>query len=428
MDEGDRENGLFGSDGKKMAYCSQFSQCPDSSQRTLTLNNDSGIEKSLDIRVLTQNDFCTPGFTEELHSQLFDSLKDSTENCGVFGETPQKPRTASSRSFFKRKAGYDVSHSDMKKQCLFPSQQQTQPLTSATLPMPDSNPYLSLPPEKEAELDALLKKRDFVVFDANQLSRYQKDFKELDLLGKGISSVVTLCKHRIDGCYYAVKQISLDDTVERRAGVLKRIKKEVKLLSVMSDAPNIIRYFGSWMEDSTFYIQLEYGFYGNLSHYISMHALNEEDIKVVLAQIGSALLWMHNRGYAHMDVKPENILILSVKLWQLKLSDFGLSFRVKDEAVNEGDVRYLPGEIITAATATKADVFSLGASVLELFASPAEAKKPDFFCTIREGKIPSCCKPSPHMRVILQGMINSNVEARWSMQQVVSHKYLSSLL
>ena len=42
------------------------------------------------------------------------------------------------------------------------------------------------------------------------------------------------------------------------------------------------------------------------------------------------------------------------------------------------------------------------------------------------------------MRVILQagaeawrdpqGMINSNVEARWSMQQVVSHKYLSSLL
>lgn len=61
MDEGDRENGLFGSDGKKMAYCSQFSQCPDSSQRTLTLNNDSGIEKSLDIRVLSQNDFCTPG-------------------------------------------------------------------------------------------------------------------------------------------------------------------------------------------------------------------------------------------------------------------------------------------------------------------------------------------------------------------------------
>ena len=50
--------------------------------------------------------------------------------------------------------------------------------------MPDSNPYLVLPSEKKAELDALLKKRDFVVFDASQLSRYQKDFKELDVPAK----------------------------------------------------------------------------------------------------------------------------------------------------------------------------------------------------------------------------------------------------
>ena len=61
MEEGDRENGLFGSDTRKLAFSSQLSQYPDSSQRTQTLNNDSGIEKSLDIHILTQNDFCTPG-------------------------------------------------------------------------------------------------------------------------------------------------------------------------------------------------------------------------------------------------------------------------------------------------------------------------------------------------------------------------------
>ena len=59
-----------------------------------------------------------------------------------------------------------------------------------------------------------------------------------------MSSVVTLCKHRIDGCYYAVKQISLDDNTERKSSVLyvllcclmrrRRVKKEVRLLSVMS--------------------------------------------------------------------------------------------------------------------------------------------------------------------------------------------------
>ena len=52
--------------------------------------------------------------------------------------------------------------------------------------------------------------------------------------------------------------------------------------------------------------------------------MNEEDIKVLLAQIGSALLWLHNRGYAHMDVKPDNILIVRKDGWSFKLSDFGL--------------------------------------------------------------------------------------------------------
>ena len=52
--------------------------------------------------------------------------------------------------------------------------------------------------------------------------------------------------------------------------------------------------------------------------------MNEEDIKALLAQIGSALLWLHNRGYAHMDVKPDNILIVRKDSWCFKLSDFGL--------------------------------------------------------------------------------------------------------
>ena len=52
--------------------------------------------------------------------------------------------------------------------------------------------------------------------------------------------------------------------------------------------------------------------------------MNEEDIKVLLAQIGSALLWLHNRGFAHMDVKPDNILIVRRSDWCFKLSDFGL--------------------------------------------------------------------------------------------------------
>lgn len=51
----------------------------------------------------------------------------------------------------------------------------------------------------------------------------------------------------------------------------------------------------------------------------------------MLWQISNALLWMHSHGYAHLDVKPDNILILHKREagekkseWNFKLTDFGL--------------------------------------------------------------------------------------------------------
>ena len=44
----------------------------------------------------------------------------------------------------------------------------------------------------------------------------------------------------------------------------------------------------------------------------------------MIRRIGGALETLHENHIYHLDVKPENILILSVKPWQLKLSDFGL--------------------------------------------------------------------------------------------------------
>ena len=44
--------------------------------------------------------------TEEVPSQIFDSVRDSTDTSGIFGETPQKKHSSGARSFFKRKLGY----------------------------------------------------------------------------------------------------------------------------------------------------------------------------------------------------------------------------------------------------------------------------------------------------------------------------------
>ena len=48
--------------------------------------------------------------------------------------------------------------------------------------MPKDNPYLLLPSEINDSLQKLLQKPDFKVLDESRLTRYQHDFKELQVL------------------------------------------------------------------------------------------------------------------------------------------------------------------------------------------------------------------------------------------------------
>ena len=181
------------------------------------------------------------------------------------------------------------------------------------------------------------------------------------------------------------------------------------MLSTLSEVPNVIRYFSSWQEDDCFYIQLEYGFYGSLTKFTEHKSLAEEDVSVLLWQIGNALRWLHRRGFAHLDVKPDNILVCKRREshadkmdWVFKLTDFGLTSHVVDETFGDGDCRYLPPEMITSATAQKADVFALGVTAIQLLCARKVTEGKDFFVIIRSGKIPPECRVSPHLRVLLQ--------------------------
>jgi len=78
---------------------------------------------------------------------------------------------------------------------------------------------------------------------------------------------------------------------------------------------------------------------------------------------------MHSKGFAHLDIKPENVYITPCGVY--KIGDFGLMAKAEgNQTLIEGDSRYLPLELLNNEifniNLTKADVFSLGISVLEL--------------------------------------------------------------
>lgn len=60
MDEGDSQNDLLGNANRRLLFSSQLSQGIDTSDSANPILNENSIDKSLDIRLLSQMDFFTP--------------------------------------------------------------------------------------------------------------------------------------------------------------------------------------------------------------------------------------------------------------------------------------------------------------------------------------------------------------------------------
>lgn len=75
------------------------------------------------------------------------------------------------------------------------------------------------------------------------LSRFKNDFEnDVSILGKGGYGKVYKAKHRLDGRFYAVKEVVSDSPEE-----LREILRETILLSRLNH-PYVVRYFSAWME------------------------------------------------------------------------------------------------------------------------------------------------------------------------------------
>ncbi|KAL7299559.1 hypothetical protein TKK_0007637 [Trichogramma kaykai] len=151
----------------------------------------------------------------------------------------------------------------------------------------------------------------------------EKNYTLLEEIGKGQFAVVKKCVELKSGAKFAAK-IMRKRRVARGVAAAD-IAREAGLLAQLRH-PNIVSLHKVIDTGTTVVLLLELITGGELFHWVPS---NETEAAHVVGQVLKALSHLHSHQVAHLDIKPENILLSTPPpMPNIKLIDLGLSHRL----------------------------------------------------------------------------------------------------
>ncbi|KAG6529094.1 mitogen-activated protein kinase kinase kinase 20-like [Zingiber officinale] len=196
------------------------------------------------------------------------------------------------------------------------------------------------------------------------------DWSRGEVLGRGSFATVSLAHVRLlSGDHPLPPLMAVKSTPLSASAVLRN---EEDVLSRLDDCPYLIRCFYSDVVSScteeSYNIFLEYAGGGSLRDLLlrSGGRFPEPAVRRYARAILLGLNYIHECGYAHCDVKLQNVLVFDGGA--VKISDFGLSKKADDRAKGfRGTPLYMSPEAAARDEhGAPGDIWALGCAVLEM--------------------------------------------------------------
>ncbi|KAF3906168.1 hypothetical protein ABW20_dc0100757 [Dactylellina cionopaga] len=244
-------------------------------------------------------------------------------------------------------------------------------------------------------------------------------------LGKGKFGRVYLAKERKTGFLCALKVLHKTELHQGR--VETQLRREVEIQSNLRH-PNILRLFGHFHDSKRVFLIIEYAAQGELYKVLrKAGSFSESRAATYVAQMASALAYLHKKHVIHRDIKPENILVGSHG--EIKLSDFGWSVHAPTNRRTTlcGTLDYLPPEMLRGDShGEKVDLWSLGVLMYEFLVGAAPFEDTPLETQKRivklNFKIPDFV--SPEARDLITRLLRLDPDKRLPLDQVAQHPWI----
>ncbi|RDX54326.1 kinase-like protein [Lentinus brumalis] len=188
----------------------------------------------------------------------------------------------------------------------------------------------------------------------------------LRCVGKGAFGKVRVVQHKQTRELYALKYINKTKCVKMKA--VSNIIQERRLLEEI-DHPFVVNMRYAFQDDENCFFVLDLMLGGDLRFHLErLGSLSEEVVRFYIAEVGSALAFLHDHRIIHRDLKPDNILL--DERGHAHITDFNIAVHYSERRLLTGvagSMAYMAPEILAKRGYTYTiDWWSLGVCAYEL--------------------------------------------------------------